>query len=250
MKLKRSIKWLVACSTTKWCKEKSKKTGKRERVPYLINMATLTFHENMQDDNQARQCLSRWIEMAKYRFQMRNYIWKGEPQERGAIHFHLSTNVYIPHSELKYTWNRELAKFKLNAVEDNSTDIHAVIKVKNHEAYLTEYFMNEEKHEGRRKIKGRLWGCSHPLSQAGKEYILLDKQINEHRLFDEDKEAESLFRKFRMEDKPIPDWLKFADMFLIDSKYYHRLPECELKQLYANTISQLQGKPKQIQYWP
>lgn len=48
----------------------------------------------------------------------------------------------------------------------NTTDVHAVHKVKDIGAYLAKYFDKEE--EGRRRISGRVWSCSYSLSSKNK----------------------------------------------------------------------------------
>lgn len=242
-KIKTAIRWLIACADWKTVYEKKyKKTMK-----WKINMATLTFHENLTDDNLARKILSMWLETAKYRWDIQQYIWKAEPQARGAIHFHCSFNKYIPHTELKFTWNRLLKKFGLNNINDNSTDIHAVVNIKNHENYLSEYFLNEKKHEGRRKIKGRLWGCSHGLSQAGKEFILID-EIEANEMQKEDWNI-SLYKKYSDSERPIPDFLKFTDIYLTGEQYYRNLPNCPLKELYYSELRKLKQNKKQLEFW-
>lgn len=241
-KLKNVIRWLIASSEWKHTYEKKHK-GK---VPWKINMITLTFHENMIDDNLARQLLSKWLEMAKYRWEMHLYIWKAEPQSRGAIHFHISTNTYIPHTEVKYTWNRLLKKHGLNEMHDNSTDVHAVINCKSHENYLSDYFLNDKKHEGRRKIKGKLWGCSHALSQAGKDFITMEE--HEMKALEYDNLNISLIMKYIVEHKQVPEWCKFADTYLTGEQFYANLPECDLKTLYFSEITKLRYKKKQLSF--
>ena len=51
-------------------------------------------------------------------------------------------------------------------LDPNSTDVHAVYKVKDIGAYLAKYMSKTE--EGRRKLKGRLWSCNYNISQANK----------------------------------------------------------------------------------
>ncbi len=50
--------------------------------------------------------------------------------------------------------------------DPNSTDVHAVHKVKDIAAYLAKYMGKNE--DDRRAIKGRLWGCSYNLSETNK----------------------------------------------------------------------------------
>lgn len=232
-KLKHAIKWLVASSPVKKGYEK-KKGG---LVDWRVNMATLTFHDNVQDDYLGRKILAQWLEMAKYRFDLYNYVWKAEPQERGAIHFHLITGVYIPHTELKFTWNRLLRKYKMNEITDNSTDIHAVTNAKNLEGYLASYMTSSEKHANRRIIKGRLWGCSQSLSNAGKDYLLIDS--------DELKSISAEFSKYALENiyiskgKEPPEFLRFNGYWVLPENFYNALPDSELKTLYNDELKAL-----------
>jgi hypothetical protein len=53
----------------------------------------------------------------------------------------------------------------------NSTDVHAVHKVKDISAYLASYMSKKE--DGRRVIKGRVWSCSTNLSEKNKLVIEL-----------------------------------------------------------------------------
>lgn len=235
-KLKQSIRWLIACSDTKKVYEKRFK----KRVEWKINLGTLTFKENLQDDNKARKILSQWLEMAKYRFEMKQYVWKAEPQERGAIHFHFMTNVYIPFAELNYTWNRLLCKHGFDNQNANGTDIHAVTEANNLEAYLTNYMMNEKKHEGRRLIKGRLWGCSHDISQAGKKYLFIDKE--ELQSISAELEKYSLYEKIKREGKEPPQFLTYNGYWILPSNYYESLPQCSLKEQWIEEISKLRQK--------
>lgn len=242
-KVRNAIRWLVAGSETKMVYEKRFK----KKVPWRINMCTFTFKENMQDDKKAREIFSQWLEMAKYRFDMQLYIWLAEPQKRGAIHFHLSTNVYIPHTELRFTWNRLLRKHGFDNTDENSTDVHAVTNIENHEAYLCDYFLKEKKHEGRRAIKGKLWGCSHALSQAGKNYIVIDEI--EKRFLNSDLHKSSLYKKLTDKNETIPDFLKFTDIFLTNESNYKNLPSCPLRNLYFDEVKKLRAMKQQKQLW-
>lgn len=243
MKLKSAIRWLAASARWKKCYSKSRK----RMVPYKINQVLLTFSENMQDDNKARMILSEWIEMCKYRFDLKNYTWKAEPQERGAIHFHMATDTYMPFREVNYTWNRSLVKHGLSPITNAGTTAEPVIGIDNYESYLADYFMNDEKHEGRRKIKGKLWGCSHALSQAGKEFLLIDEsEANEMQATDW---QNSLYKKLQDKGDPIPDFLKFNDIYLIDEKYYKKLPDCNLKTLWNFQLSQLNPSTGNKTFW-
>lgn len=214
-------------------------------VPYKINEATFTFKENLQDDNKGRKLLGMWLEMAKHRFNLHNYIWKAEPQERGAIHFHMVTGQYLPYKEVCYTWNRLLYKHGLKQVNANSTDVHAVHSVNSVEAYLTEYLMNENKHEGRRMITGKLWGCNHALSQAGKMSL---------HLTDQDRDALSRdWNSYHLANKiqgKFPEFLNFTDVYCLPDDFWNTVSWLELKQCYAEELELLKPPKRDPEFWP
>lgn len=239
-KLKNAMRWLIACSSDK--KGFNKVTKKWES--YRISLITLTFKSNMQDDAKARMLCTMWLEMARYRWGLERYVWKAEPQERGAIHFHVAVGIYIPHTEICYTWNRLLAKHGLEQTNANSTDVHACFGVRNLEAYLTEYLMNEDKHQGRRAIVGRLWGCDHKLSQAGKLYCYLDDEDAAALRFEY--AATSLQAKM---NNP-PKFLDFIEVYCVDENFWRGEAEHELKKLYMEELRLLKPSVKQKQLFP
>lgn len=55
-------------------------------VPYFI---TLTYHKNFQDCQAAKKHLNAFFQRWRRRGSDFAYIWKMEPQERGAVHFHI-----------------------------------------------------------------------------------------------------------------------------------------------------------------
>lgn len=240
-KMKRAIQWLIAVSDWKEVWE----TQRGGMVKYRVNHCTLTFHENLKDDNLARKILSSWLEVAKYRWDVRQYVWKIEPQERGAAHFHLTTNRYMPHSEVRYTWNRALRKMKLANVADNSIDVHAVIEENDLTKYFSDYLTDKEKHEGRRKIKGRRWGCSHDLSNAGNEYVAVSDE--EMLVLENELQQFDLRKKLQESKKEIPDFLKFVNYWNVDPS----AAGGEIANLLLTQVNALKLQPtkKQLQFW-
>lgn len=237
-KMKNAIRWLIACSPDK--KGFNKQTKKWE--PYRINLITLTFKHNMQDDAKARMLLVMWLEMARYRWSLERYVWKAEPQERGAIHFHIATGMYIPHKEIQYTWNRLLAKHELAQPYANSTDVHACFNVRNLEAYLTEYLMNDDKHAGRRMIRGRLWSCDHKLSQAGKKYLYCDNED----AYALQKSLDEFDLRHRMNS--IKPFMSFTDIYCLPKEFWKDHQPCDLVSLYLEELDLLKPSlaPKQL----
>ncbi len=226
-KLKSAMRWLIACSTVKQCYEKDKKSI----VDYRVNMCTLTFKKNMQDDDFARVLLGMWLDMAKHKWALERYVWKAEAQERGAIHFHLCTGVYLPHAEVCYTWNRLLYRNGIRQVNANSTDVHAVTDEYNVEAYLTDYLLNSDKSAGRRLIQGRLWGCDRKLSQAGKFSEFFDQ-------YDREGLYQMLQHKHLRHKVALP-FLKFMDYYIMNEHDWQLMPDGVIKRLYMAELAKL-----------
>lgn len=105
-------------------------------------------------------------------------IWNKILQEHGVIdayqkkHSGLSEEQYVSmYVNDEQTNIVQLRKAYKNGVESNwknpnSTDVHAVHKVKDLGAYLAKYFAKSD--DDRRRIKGRVWSCSYSLSSKNK----------------------------------------------------------------------------------
>jgi len=205
-RLNNSVNWLVASAKNKTVYDKP--SGKSYN--FKINFITFTLPGNTQTISDAffkNTLLRTWINTAKYKFNMNNFVWKVETQANGNIHAHLTTDVFIHYNDLRNTWNNILRNngilqkytskhdklteeeyIKLYSKEQNTdihalrkryqfgkstnwnapntTDVHAVHRVKDIGAYLAKYMSKNDSE--RRTIKGRLWSCSYSLSATNK----------------------------------------------------------------------------------
>lgn len=160
------------------------KSAKRKKR-YLLTFVTLTLSafQTHSDNEVKRSCLNRFIIELRRRSKIKNYIWRAEPQKNGNIHFHIVIDKYIDHRSLRNLWNEcqeslgYITEFeKLHGHRNpNSTDIHAVEKVRNIGAYMSKYMCKSgeeyetrpgEKKIKRRKIEGRIWGCSDSIRET------------------------------------------------------------------------------------
>jgi hypothetical protein len=95
-----------------------------------------------------------------------DYLWKAELQARGQIHYHITANRFIRYDSIKREWNK--IQTRAGWMDDfvqryghhhpNSTDIHAVYKVRRLDLYLSKYLAKDGG-----QIKGKVWGCSESL---------------------------------------------------------------------------------------
>jgi hypothetical protein len=116
-------------------------------------------------------------------------IWNKILNEYGVIdkynekHKDLSEEQYVSmYANAEQTNIIQLRKAYKNGVDSNwknpnSTDVHAVHKVKDLGAYLAKYFAKSD--DDRRRIKGRVWSCSYSLSSKNKLILEEFSQIEQ-----------------------------------------------------------------------
>lgn len=156
---------------------------------FRINFVTLTIADEVNRDDREvyEKCLKPFLRIARERWDVEDYIWKAELQNRGQVHYHVTTNQFIHLEELRREWNKLQKKAgylqsyarKYKSFNPNSTDVHAVWKVKNLAGYLSKYL---SKIEDKAALKGKVWDCSKSLKikrfdtalHSGHEEILHD----------------------------------------------------------------------------
>lgn len=110
-----------------------------------------------------------------------SYLWKAELQERGQLHYHITTNSWLHWAEIQRVWNgiqcsRGLLddfKRRHGHTNPNSTDVHSVYKVRDIQAYLGKYLSKTGKKDVSEygfgvpvyvpSIGGKVWDCSNDL---------------------------------------------------------------------------------------
>lgn len=140
--------------------------------------------------------LGSYFDWLRRKEQVRNYIWKAELQKNGSLHFHITLDQFIHHSNVRNRWNELLNrhgildrfKEEYGHCNPNSTDIHSVKKIKNIEAYLSKYLCKED--PATRKIMGKVWDCSQKLKSTNRftfhqtydQYLKLKSLVDQNRL--------------------------------------------------------------------
>lgn len=154
------------------------KTIKRRGV-YRPTFVTLTLpsQQSHSDNEVKRECLNHFLIRLKRDWKVKHYIWRAEPQKNGNIHFHIILGKWVAWRWIRDTWNELVEKLgyvsrfqeKNGHRDPNSTDVHAIEKVNDIGAYMCKYMTKDgskyetrpdEKKVKRRKIEGRIWGCS------------------------------------------------------------------------------------------
>lgn len=148
-------------------------TGKMQ--DFRLNFVTLTVSSTttiLTAKEAHKILLEPFLLTARRKWGVKSYIWKAELQKRGQIHYHITTNTFIPWQLIRDTWNNlqrkngllDSYKEKYGHYNANSTDVHSVYKIQNLTAYLVKYMAKEEKDGG--KTVGKVWDCSLNLKKC------------------------------------------------------------------------------------
>lgn len=205
-RLTNAVNWLVASAKKQYVYDRS--TNKR--YSFRVNFVTLTLpsvDHGISDHKFKSVLLHNFINTCRYKFGMKNFIWKVEAQANGNIHAHFTTDTFIHWKDLRRVWNRILIKH--GAMEAYTTKHQNMT----FEDYCNTYDPKGEREasqlrrsfnagcssnwsdpnstdvhavwavkdlaaylakymgkaeDDRRTISGRLWGCSYNLSAANK----------------------------------------------------------------------------------
>jgi len=136
---------------------------------FKLTFITLTVSENdvnLTATDAYHKLLRPFLRWLKESENVKLYLWKAELQQRGQIHYHITLNEFVHFEDIKTTWNNlqfkwgllDSFKRKYGHYHPNSTDIHAVYKVKDIAAYLVKYLSKSE--EVGESTTGKIWDCS------------------------------------------------------------------------------------------
>lgn len=265
-KIRNAIEWLLAAAEEKYVYSKRTKKFHKWKLSFL----TLTLPtQSHLTDIEVKSILNSFLTLAKYNYGLKSYVWKAEPQRRGVIHFHLTSDCYMWKESVRFEWNRLLSKSGLlNGHPDApSTKIHSTYKVKNMAAYLTKYFCKPDPRATKppykpkmpgieyqcrghvdmhpldlnslayiRPIGGRLWGCSQTLSKARSLSYIVDQG-----------EMRSLNQEMR-DAKAKESQKPWCNYFQLPDDYYEKLSPGQLKHDYLLHLHKIRKRKKFHQF--
>lgn len=160
-----------------------------KQVYHHLSFITLTVTESAEvrcAKFAHKKMLEPMLRVLRTRYGMKSYIWKCELQQNGTIHYHITSDLFIQHDSLRMEWNKICSKLGLldrfesqyGHKNPNSTDIHAVQKVKNLEAYITKYITKEV--ASGKILCAKVWDCSKNLKKADYFKCHLDERTAEY----------------------------------------------------------------------
>lgn len=137
----------------------------------FMNFVTLTIasQKNLQVKESYDLLLAPWLRYSKNKMGMSDYVWKAEYQQRGQVHYHVATNVYMDWKTVRWKWNqlqrqnRLLDDFALRHghFNPNSTDVHPVRSITAAAEYMAKEMCKDV--QNAKTTKGKVWDCSKNL---------------------------------------------------------------------------------------
>lgn len=183
-RLKQSIELLIDISPKKWFTVPS--TGKR--FQFQITFLTLTLSApqgNIPDKTITKTLLDPLLQTLRRKYKCKSYVWRAEKQKNGNLHYHITTNQYIPYDSIRDDWNRIqeklgfITKFseKNGHTNPNSTDIHSVRGIRDLARYMIKY-MSKDVPESQR-VYCKQWDCSKDLKYRENISIEIDSDVHD-----------------------------------------------------------------------
>ena len=208
-KLVNTVNWLVASAKKKHVYSKLD----RKKYVFRLNFVTLTLpttNHNISDHYFKSVMLHAFINACRYKFGLKNFVWKVEAQANGNIHAHFTTDTFMHWKALRAVWNKILKSEGLiddytnkfsSMTEEHYISYMRLLGYKNVDGLKSMYkkgvesgwcdpnstdvksvrkikdigaylakYMGKEDKE-RRAIKGRLWSSSYNLARANKTTV-------------------------------------------------------------------------------
>ena len=155
--------------TTKDRAEYSLKRAKNEirrvinsNFDILDKFTTLTFKENKTNLDYCNYEFNKFIKRLKYRYEKIEYIVVVEFQKRGAVHYHMLSNLgYIKNKTLQHIWKNGFVK------------INRIDRVDNVGSYVVKYLekdLNDKRLKGR-KCYFKSKGLKEPIQYTQKKEV-------------------------------------------------------------------------------
>jgi hypothetical protein len=180
-RLRNAVGWLILRVAHKM----KRGIKKKKQLAKSISFITLTLPSQQQhSDNQIKsECLNQFLQELRTTWKLKEYVWRAESQQNGNIHFHIVTDVYVPHADIRSRWNRIINKlgyvdrFRENTGKFNppSTEITSLKKVHKIDSYISKYCT---KNETNRPLDGRLWFASETLQSIVTPSVQIDSAID------------------------------------------------------------------------
>ncbi len=109
----------------------------------FCSFLTLTFGDNIKNFDKANYELKNFLKKIRRRYPNIKYLGVCEFQKRGAIHYHLLTNIFHDANELAKIWRNGF--IKINKLRNKDNLGNYIVKYLSKEGFLDSRFFNKRK---------------------------------------------------------------------------------------------------------
>lgn len=272
-RLRLAISWLVTAAEEK----KIYNIKFKSYFKFKVNFITLTLpfpQKEITDQAIKKDLLNPFLTYLRKEWKVKNYVWKAKAQENGNIHFHLITDTYIPHENIRWRWNRIIenkgwmehytSKFNKMSLKDykkyyQSKGIKDLKKIQkmffagkangwrnpnSTDVHSIKGIKNiaayvatymAKKEEDKRPINGKIWGTSESLSSKNKcKVTFYEYELNE--IWEYLKEKSQKHIRITTQEEDISKRMDLAHLFIIPIKQIFGIDVAEVKRTIKEFI--------------
>lgn len=234
----RVVKRIKQCVTSLYESSKEKTVFSlkyQSSFKFKVNFITLTLPEQQKESDKDlhNNVFKMFIRAWKAKEPNLLYVYRAETQANGNLHYHLLTNSFLHHRDLRNIWNKYLYKAGYTKHDNpNSTDVHSLKNAKDPAAYISKYMTKKD--ESRRQVEIKEWDCSKAL-KAIKPIII---ELPTQELLEECKRIHKRYKSTKKYDycwiqKVKKEWLSITGV--LQNLYNKLLQEVILINLQTNS---------------
>lgn len=102
-KVRRCVEWMYLLSDIKYIPATTTEKGFHFKINFItLTLSSAQMHSDTYINKHLLKPFLTWLER---HWNVHNYIWKAEIQDNGNIHYHITTNKYIPKKSIQSKWN-------------------------------------------------------------------------------------------------------------------------------------------------
>lgn len=170
-RLTKAVSLLIQSSPEKFVYNPVTKKNQHHKISFItLTLPNVTAAKDAKFTH--KHLLQPMLRILRNKYKMKSYVWKCEMQKNESIHYHITTELFMPWEQLRQHWNALLKSHgMLEAFQEqyghdnpNSVDIHSVNKINDLEAYLVKYISKE--YQNQKALDGKVWDCSKNLKEA------------------------------------------------------------------------------------
>lgn len=164
--------------------KKSKQKGKYLRGCFIT--LTIGGMDEIVDSKKGySKLIKKAIQWLVYRYDIRDYLWRFEWQERGQGHWHILVDRFVVQDECRIYWWRLIGELgltkafceKYDYIPESACKMKGIRSDSEIDKYLWEYFYKND--QSKKPTEGRWWGASENLKKSPLPILPVDEGFDQ-----------------------------------------------------------------------